>query len=583
MLRKTFSAAGALGALSALCAGGAHALSPTTPIDANVFVGGATAQDPGFLLITRTICQNNAIDPLNLAASDATRMDAYNGTDNQVYTCLSNANLIGVTVGTRIAIYKTSIGGSGTGVIPIARQITDYGTPVNQVRYLPVPSALPNGGNCTIGNVIGAVAVGARTAAQYLNHTACGSGNRAIVPQVGISDVEPALIDGALPSDTSALTTTAVNHGIFGYSVSEPLRNALQAAQGLVACSVARGDASRELQRNQPSLTRQQIAAVATGNVTNWNQLTVRVGAQTLGLYDYIVSQGAFGSAGNQACPFPTALAGEGGARTFVIRRVPSSGTQAITEIWTLNQRCTSGIAEILGDSDPAADTAATQPSFNPDNYVQAYSSSSGVRNGLDRASGPWAVQTGSPTEYRWAIGNLSCENTPFAAGANRAYRPVKIHGASPGLRDTATSAYDFYAEQVVNTSVAVPPPAGLPSAFATYLATNLADADVLRTVNAGFALPGTNLAGIGLVPGDWVTDQGGGCLLGVPDGVSINPPAPPITATAITTTPVNTSWKRPLGVTNNCQDPVTLGVLGYETPVGGFSATNSATEPNPQ
>jgi hypothetical protein len=576
MIRKTLSAAGALGALAAFCSPGAQALAPATPIAANVFVGGATAQDPGFLLIVRTICQNNAIDtssPATIAASDATRMDAYLGTDNQVYTCLAN-NLLAPAVpnGTAIAVYKTSVGGSGSGVIPLARQVTDYGSPTVQVRFLPVPTSLPTScTNVAVGaTVIGPVAVGARTAARYISHTGCGTGNRAIIPQVGISDVEPAFIDGATPEDSQALNTIAVNHGIFGFAVTESLRNALQAAQGLVSCSVARGDASREALANQPSLTRTQLAGITTGNIINWNSLTVRGASGSQGLYDFIAAQASAN------CPRPTALPGEGGARTFVIRRVPSSGTQAITEIWTTRQRCQPGSQPYLDDLDPVSDAASSIPSFNPDAWVQAYSSSSGVRNGLDRASGPWAVQAGSGTENRWAIGNLSCENTWASASGNRAYRFVKIHGATPGLRDTANGAYDFYAEQVVNTSNAAPPPAGLPAAFATYLSTNLADPDVLRTVNAGFAQPGTNLSGIGPVAGDWTGDQGQGCLLGVPDGATIVPPAAPITGTAIQTQPINTSWKRPLGFTNNCQDPVIADFLGGRTPVGGFNQATS-------
>lgn len=569
MSSKFSSITAAVGATLALAsAGTAHALAPNQPIAASVLVGGATAQDPGFLVIARTICQNNPIDLGNLAASDATRMDAYVGTDNAVYTCKSNGAV--VANNTNIAIYKTAVGGSGTGTIAISRQVTSYGSPTVNVVFLPTNlTTLPNSGNCTTAtSVVGAITVGAKTAAQYLNHTACGAGNRAVVPQIGLADVEPALVDGSLPSDTARLSTTAVNHGIFGFAVSEPLRNALQAAQGLVACTVARGDASRELLANQPSLTRGQIAAIISGNITNWNQITAR--GSNLGVYSYVAANPGAG------CPLPTALAGEGGARTFVARRVPSSGTQAIAEIWALKQRCAASVAPFLDDSDSAGDGSTTDPTWNPDNYVQAYSSSSGVRHALDRASGPWSAQT-SPAPLsatRWQIGLLSCENTP-AGTAPRAYRFLKVHGATPGLRDTANSAYDFYAEQVVNTSNAVPPPAGLPAAFADYLKLNLADPDVLRTVNAGIPQPGTNLAGIGAVAGDWVADQGQGCLLAVPDGDQVAPPAQPLTASSIQTTPVNTSWKRPLGETNNCQDPVTLGVLEGRTPVGGFNQTN--------
>jgi hypothetical protein len=571
--RKCLAATGVLAGLASLGAQQALALSPSQPIAARVYVGGATAQDPGFLLIARSVCQSVAIDNTNAttrAASDATRMDAYLGTDNQVYTCKSNAELSPeVPVGTNIAIYKTSVGGSGTGVIPIARQITSYGTPTINVVYFPTTlTALPNSGDCTIAGgasaVVEPVTVGAKTAARYLVHTLCGAGNFAKVPEIGISDVEPAFIDGSTPNDQLELTTTAVNHSIFTWSVSEPLRNALQAAQGLVACTVARDDASRELVANQPNLTRAQVAAIMSGNITNWNQIS-RPGTNQ-GLYDYITTQSTVG------CPRPTALAGEGGARSFVIRRVPSSGTQAITEIWTLKQRCEAGVAQFLGDSDPAGNGSSAIPTFDPTNYVQEYSSSSGVRNGLDKASGPWSKQASPLAEFRWAIGLLSCENTfnGQSPAEDRSYRPIKLDNAFPGMIDTINSAYSFYAEQVVNTSNDVPPPAGLPAKFSAYMALNLADRDVLRVVNEGLFFPGTTRLGVPLL-GDHATTQGRGCLLAVPDGATLLPPAQPLTAAAVNGSPVNSSWKRPLGTTNNCQDPVTLGVFpGVQTPAGG-------------
>jgi hypothetical protein len=591
---KTIARLSVAAAVAAIVGSNAYALGPSATIAAEVYVGGATAQDPGFLLITRTICQNTEdgadLDETkglqDLLDAPNSRMDAYLGTDNQVYTCLTNADFetdTGVVEGTAVAIYKTSLGGSGTGVLPISRQTTSYGT-IN-VRFLPVPSALP--GACTSGgSFVGEVTVGSKVAANYLTHGSCGTGNRAIVPQVGISDVEPALIDGALQSDADALTTTAVNHGIFGFAVSEPLRNALQAAQDLVPCTVARGDASREATANQPSLTKGQIQAILTGFVYNWNQIKVRPsaidgyvpGAPVPGVYDYIAAQGTFdpaGLVGNIGCPSPTALgvtalaegAVEGGARTYWMRRVPSSGTQAITEIWAAKQRCASGVSSVLEDSDSAGEGSTTNPGFNQATYVQAYSSSSGVRHGLDRASGPWSVQSGSQGQYIWAIGNLSCENSWASASGNRAYRFVKIRGAMPGLRDVANNAYDFYAEQVVNKNTDLALPA-VASAFHDYLAVNLSNADVLETVNGGFALPGTALEGIGAVAGDWSQVQGQGCLLGVPTNAA--PPVGPITAAVITDTPVNTSYKASSGSTNNCQDPMILGVLGGYTPVGG-------------
>lgn len=552
---KIVSVASAVAAaLGAVWIAPAHALAPNVAITARVYVGGATAQDNGVERVARTVCQNNIVANGGNAQNPTTRMDVYRGTDNRVFTCLTNSALAPtVAAGTAIAIHKTSVGGSGTGTIPIARNTATYtsgGTTINVVFLADTLTTLPNAGVCTIsggpladGVVPGETTLGS-TFAGYVNHTACGVGTNARVPQIGVSDVEPDKTADVQPNEPGRLTTSAVNHGIFGIVVSQNLRNVLQAAQNLTVGS--------ETYANMPSLTRAQIAAIFNGNINDWNQISSRSG---VGLVDFAAADGALPDAAN-----PT---------TFIIRRVPSSGTQAITEIFTLDQRCAPGVAEFLPDSDPAGNGSTTNPSFDPNNYVQEYSSSTGVRNGLDRAAGALSVLNPAAAN-NWAIGLLSTENNNVdTAQGNRAYRFIKIGGFAPTQLDTVNSGYYFYAEQVANISngapgAAPPPPAGLPTAFHSYLVANLSSPAVLDGLNAAFRYP-------------W----GDAGLLGIPDpnnGIFAAPE--PRTQATVRANPINSSWKSGSGTTNNCQDPTILG-FGAATPGGGIN-NGTAGQANP-
>lgn len=532
----------------------AHALAPNVAITARVYVGGATAQDNGVERVARTVCQNNVAANGGPNQNPNTRMDIYRGTDNRVFTCLANSALApAVANGTAIAIAKTSVGGSGTGVIPIARNATTYtsgGTTINVVFLSDTLTTLPNSGNCTVSGgplndgVVPSETTLGSTFAGYVNHTACGVGTNVRVPQIGVSDVEPDKTADVAPEEPGRLTTVAVNHGVFGIVVSQNLRNALQAAQNLTVGS--------ETYANMPSLTRRQIGSIFTGGISNWNEISSRAG---VGLVDMANADPAI----------PNPLNGT----TFIMRRVPSSGTQAITEIFTTGARCMQGVAEFLPDSDPAGNGSGVIPTFNTTNYVQEYSSSTGVRNGMDRAAGALSVQNPAAPE-RWAIGLLSTENNNIdTANGNRAYRFIKIDGFAPTLLDTVNSGYAFYAEQVANISngaagAAPPPPAGLPTAFHSYLVANLSAPAVLDGLNAAFRYP-------------W----GDAGLLGIPDpNNSIFAAPEPRTQATVRATPINSSFKSGSGATNNCQYPTILG-FGAATPAGGVNnATSGQSNP---
>ena len=103
-------------ALAGLVASTAFALPASqynsTPGDTlDVFIGGASAQD-------------NALERLFRNACNVGTLDIFRTTNQRVMFCtINNAGVPGFPVaGQKVAVHKTSVGGSGNGVQPVANQ-----------------------------------------------------------------------------------------------------------------------------------------------------------------------------------------------------------------------------------------------------------------------------------------------------------------------------------------------------------------------------------------------------------------------------------------------------------------------------
>lgn len=269
--------------------------------------------------------------------------------------------------------------------------------------------------NATVfkGCSLAGAALPADGVATVASNTANGNATNAdklasALPVGGFSDVEPAILPAALGGGDAAANAKGVaaqaNFGqAFGVVVSVPLYRALQVAQGIAANTTAL-DPNYD-PANAPTISKQQYAAivdVAGAYHTDW-------------------------------APIVGTTAGAG-HKVILARRVNSSGTQASSSAFFLNNPCAAGS---LGSATPAvaADTTSTFEVFegagtgNVKTRLSTASNSTGTDNfaiGVVSLENDWRIEAG-PT------GSL-----PF--GASAGYRFVKVNGVHPEAGDTANA-----------------------------------------------------------------------------------------------------------------------------------------------
>lgn len=477
-------------ALAGVASSGAFALSAaqynSTPGDTlDVFVSGASAQDGALERLFRNTC-------------DAGTLDIFRAGSNQrvLFCRISNAGVPGFPVaGQKVAIHKTSAGGSGNGVQPVANQ-----TPLSFIDM----NAIKSGAiTCTGTSSVAAETVAGTTFAGYTDHTNCGStnGTRNAVPDAGISDVEPALV-GASAAEISRLNVQSQNAVVFGVPVTEALRNALQQAQGLTVGS--------ENEANMPSLSKAQLASIYNGGITDWSQLVTGNGTDL-----------------PSAASVPPS-----DTQVYLCRRVSTSGTQASFETYMLGQRCISGVVGMQSGNDGGVVGAGT---------VNEGSGTGNVISCLNTHDGA----------NRWAVGLFSTENveTNAVAGVNdgNVWRFIKINGAAPSLLNTANGKYDFFMEQSIQWRNAASGNAlsGLKLTLMQDVAANAGSPSIIRALNNGFHHT-------------W-GDGGVMALITNGHMPTMPAPGTPVAAADVAANPVLTSTKSPQGAPNNCQTPVTF------------------------
>lgn len=396
-----------------------------TPGDTlDVFVSGASAQDGALERLFRNSCDAGTLDIFR------------DGSNQRVLFCrISNAGVPGFPVaGQKVAIHKTSVGGSGNGVQPVANQTALGFIDMNAVK---------TNNLCTSGTSVPSETVAGTTFAGYVEHTGCTAPLRNAVPDAGISDVEPALV-GASAAEISRLNVQSQNAVVFGVPVTEALRNALQEAQGLTV--------GAEDEANMPSLSKAQLASIYNGGIVDWTQLVSGNGTD-----------------------LPSAASNPpSDSQVYLCRRVPTSGTQASFEVYMLGQRCTSGVVGMLPGNDGGVVGAGT---------VNEGSGTGNVKSCLSTHDGA----------NRWAVGLFSTENvavseTPAVDDGN-VWRFIKINGAAPSLLNTANGKHDFFMEQSIQWRNAASGNAlaGLKLTLMQDIAANAGSPSIIRAINNGF------------------------------------------------------------------------------------------------
>lgn len=438
---KTKHILSALAVGMAMNAGGSFALPPGAP-DIEITLSGATAQDNNIGELFKDLCVAGSLDEYRDGPTGSA------GGNHRAYFCnLDTSKVTGLSTTTpKVLFHKTStskatgtsIGGSGIGVNPVLLK--------QNVDVMGI-----NNGNC-VAPVAGE---------SYYRCRITQPGDVvAQVPDAGVSDVNPELFVGSntpagvAPVDAAkvAKSMTVVSGGalVFNTPVTLELRNALQRAQ-IAAGELASDCEGKETENCMPSLNKQLVASLMTGQVGKWDSV-------------YVAGKPLTDYAGNSITD----------QKVHICRRTDGSGTQATINAKFLNSPCTPG----------ALEPAATSNDFEGP-IVKLNAGSGDVEKCLvDFNSGTnTSGQNGGSTKA-FAIGVQSTEKNPKNT---LAYRFIKIGGVSPTLQNAAAGRYPITAE-VTYQWLKSGGPTGDKAKIISRVATDAGKPSIIAANNKGYA-----------------------------------------------------------------------------------------------
>jgi hypothetical protein len=375
-------------AVSAACltmAAGANALALATYVAGadtlEVKISGASAQDIGLEKTLAALC-------------NAGTLNGASQLNQSVYYCSITPNaavgIIGTTVQfagvpasvNKLVVYKSSVGGSGNGVAPVANSQTN-------IQFLNLATIATNANNTSfvsVGTAITSAVLPTYTMQSLVNTTMTANGT----PEVGLSDVEPSLL-GATAAVIANLTRFEGSHLTFGVPVTKTLRNELQTLQSLPSGS--------ELAAEQPSLSSNQLTAMYNGSITDFANIGLAAGGVNI----------AFRSATSGTTRTFNAYFGTDGGQCILNAR----NRRGVTSGDTTGSACSA----VPGATGTVIQGAGT------DNVV--------------------ACLTNHEAASRRAIGVLSTETPTSLAGP---IRFIKLDGYLPTLVNVANGNYGLWA-----------------------------------------------------------------------------------------------------------------------------------------
>ena len=518
----------ALGLMGLVAGGGAQAAGLVTA--GNAFhISGSTALDNQIkdaLLLPSTAggpCTAGTIsvytDAPPLAGGNLTKA-------HQTTIVCTLANAIGIIpASTVVAFTKESNGGSNEGTFyPAAQQTLAF----FDATQTPV--------GCTSEGAIAAGHYWTHQQAISAEFDGCSGVIIQAIPDVGVADEDPALFNigpqAISPALIANLNTTPLFQNQFAIAVSLNLYRALQAQQGLTS-----GD---DTLAQMPTLSRQQIAGLFGGNITNWNQIVSSTG---------------------------TALKS---GTVFTCRRGDNSGSNVSADVYFLRNRCnyslssgaltavgptmvpvTSGVSTPctgLPSGQTAENNGCTWAAGNIADVTFGGAATGDVVSCLDAHSRP-----ASNTFAYGMVGATSKFDDPNGVEASGEpgtahFRYIAIGGQKPTVLGMANGTYDYAMDNVENLWTGL---AGKPLAIGTFLGTlfqsPLALTDIL------VAQPNAQNAAH-VVDANFVTG-------GLQDGFTATPNAPPVSIATLDTNPVSAFTLAFTGSVNNCQVPIEAGV----------------------
>ncbi len=540
-----------LGIAVALLAGAnsASAITPwtsgyATP-DYVIFASGGAAQDSAIDdVVKNTLAATGTLDVFRDATTTSQASGSW-GSNFTGYYFIGSSNLPANLQGKKIYFGKRSRGAAGYGVIPVLA-----GTAIDQLYIFNTPTANASQGNTasygnwtqnTIdgswGQVIDTTTSGLASIVQHFSHGGfTGVDSESLVLNSQSRNYPAQTTEystnantspwntSAAPSDLSALSRIPTGGLTYGIAVTTDLYKVLQAAQianGKLPATTTIGDYSNAA--SLPSLSRDFVASVLAGKISDWNNVEVNLGNGTSAT---LVS---FASTAGVTAPTVT------GGLTPIGVGIRNNGAAVGAAAYAtfLNYP----YAE--NSTAPAAASSQTKAVFATQH--PAVVAATGVNNTgallFDWQTGANTSKLNPNSAKYWGIAidaatanDLSSTNTTI--GAN--WRFVKIDGYAPTVENVSSGSYPFWAEgEVVFQSAAgytgatgsIPtiPLSSDIQGFLTTFANDLGSIRVGASVNPQVAQPWGN-------PGIFATTAshpvGGSVALDIPFQIS-NPLVP--------------------------------------------------------
>jgi ABC-type phosphate transport system substrate-binding protein len=347
----------------------------------DIYLAGSSAVD---LALTKFIA--NSCNPSTL---DTYRTDS-GGKTYYLWTCQTNntaPSFVLPSGNTKIAIHKnTNSSSDGTKLVEngaaaaLFLQVSDLAACSVSPSVVPATATIPSYNVFGCGNFAGT-----------LSHTV----------RFGFSDSEPAQYDSANAGQLKSAYPLTI---IFGIPVTQNVRDALQAAQGLTV-----GD---ESEANMPSLTSTQINSIYTGRFSSWANLGITIAGTDNSIYR--------------------------------VQRSGGSGTTRAFDATFIRDNCVPGLTPMGAATALATATLATQCVSGATKALQAGTSD-------DVAS---CLNNFASTGNAGAIAYLSTDYQPAAADG---YRWIKIDGYAPKLLNVADGKWNDWSEESLNYNLATP------------------------------------------------------------------------------------------------------------------------------
>lgn len=426
----------------------------------DLFVAGSSEQDSMLQGLFRLICAPDSLDVYS--ANDGTVRLLFCRTGGGAEA------VPGMAPGQKVALHKSSVGGSGSGVGPLIQK-----TPVAFLNVADIRAHFAD--RCPPTHRSRHAADGGLPA--YTQNDCDNPTPLLEVPDAGISEVEPRFLLSAYhlpPESANVLHVQTANAFIFGVPVSLALRDALQAAGFLpedpcnpgnphyaelvdvdLAVRVKRG----ETERCMPSLSRAQVAGIFAGTLRDWGQI---INSRGFPLAMKNTGDGSTASTtGDGSIASPPGVRAPSDERVNVCRRVDTAGTEAAYEMFFLNRRCTPGAR-------PFVDAGPT---------VFVGSASSDVKSCLNRLD----------RENVWGVGMMSTQNVESLKDDR--WRFIKIDGVAPTLLNTYNGRWLFFVEQSYQwrDERSDAPLRGMKRALIAHIGWQLGNPVMIRGLNRGF------------------------------------------------------------------------------------------------